>query len=199
MKGGLYLRLAWDGLRKNRQLSWPYLLTCVGMVAMHYILAFLASPTALEKLPQGRQTIETMMALGCLVVLLFSLIFLFYTYSFLNRRRAREFGLYNVLGMGKRNLSRIVLWESAITAAQEDVKAGLGQVVPRQLQNKHYDGEEREEKGQHYVYPHLYPNHWFDQQYLPDDIRDHRYYQPGENKNEQAFREYWKKIKGTSE
>ena len=56
------------------------------------------------------------MALGCLVVLLFSLIFLFYTYSFLNRRRAREFGLYNVLGMGKRNLSRIVLWESAITA-----------------------------------------------------------------------------------
>ena len=116
MKGGLYLRLAWDGLRKNRQLSWPYLLTCVGMVAMHYILAFLASPTALEKLPQGRQTIETMMALGCLVVLLFSLIFLFYTYSFLNRRRAREFGLYNVLGMGKRNLSRIVLWESAITA-----------------------------------------------------------------------------------
>ena len=116
MKRGLYLRLAWDGLRKNRQLSWPYLLTCVGMVAMHYILAFLASPTALEKLPQGRQTIETMMALGCLVVLLFSLIFLFYTYSFLNRRRAREFGLYNVLGMGKRNLSRIVLWESAITA-----------------------------------------------------------------------------------
>ncbi len=117
MKGGLYLRLAWDGLRKNRQLSWPYLLTCVGMVAMHYILAFLASPTALEKLPQGRQTIETMMVLGCLVVLLFSLIFLFYTYSFLNRRRAREFGLYNVLGMGKRSLSRIVLWESAITAA----------------------------------------------------------------------------------
>ena len=116
MRRGLYLRLAWDGLRKNRQLSWPYLLTCVGMVAMHYILAFLASPTALEKLPQGRQTIETMMALGCLVVLLFSLIFLFYTYSFLNRRRAREFGLYNVLGMGKRNLSRIVLWESAITA-----------------------------------------------------------------------------------
>ena len=57
------------------------------------------------------------MALGCLVVLLFSLIFLFYTYSFLNRRRAREFGLYNVLGMGRRNISRIVLWESAITTA----------------------------------------------------------------------------------
>ena len=87
------------------------------MVAMHYILAYLASPTALEKLPKGRQTVEAIMALGCLVVLLFSLIFLFYTYSFLNRRRAREFGLYNVLGMGRRNISRIVLWESAITTA----------------------------------------------------------------------------------
>ena len=115
MKRGFYLRLAWDGLRKNWQLSWPYLLTCVGMVAMHYILAFLASSTVLSKLPMGRETIGTLMILGCLVVLLFSLIFLFYTYSFLNRRRAREFGLYNVLGMGKRNLSRIVLWENVIT------------------------------------------------------------------------------------
>ena len=86
--------------------------------------------------------------------------------------------------------------ESAITAAQADVKAGLGQVVPRQLQNKHYDGEEREEKGQNYLYPHLYENHWTYQQYLPDDIRDHRYYQFGENKSEQAYKAYWEKIKG---
>lgn len=118
MKGWLlYPRLAWEGLRKNRQLSLPYLLTCVGMVAMHYILAYLASPSTIEKLPHGGETIETIMVLGCLVILLFSFIFLFYTYSFLNRRRAREFGLYNVLGMGKRNLSRIVLWESFMVTA----------------------------------------------------------------------------------
>lgn len=86
--------------------------------------------------------------------------------------------------------------ESAISAAQADVRAGLGQVVPRQLQNVHYDGEERAVKGQHYLYPHSYPNHWIDQQYLPDDIRDHRYYTPGENKTEQAYQEYWKRIKG---
>ena len=85
--------------------------------------------------------------------------------------------------------------ESAISAAQADVRAGLGQVVPRQLQNVHYDGEERAVKGQHYLYPHSYPNHWIDQQYLPDDIRDHRYYTPGENKTEQAYQEYWKRIK----
>ena len=86
--------------------------------------------------------------------------------------------------------------ESAITAAQADVKAGLGQVVPRQLQNKHFDGEEREEKGQNYIYPHLYPNHWTYQQYLPDDVKDHHYYQYGENKTEQAYKAYWDKIKG---
>ena len=85
--------------------------------------------------------------------------------------------------------------ESAISAAQADVKAGLGQVVPRQLQNKHFDGEEREEKGQNYIYPHLYENHWTSQQYLPDDIKDHRYYQFGDNKTEQAYKAYWDKIK----
>jgi putative ATPase len=84
---------------------------------------------------------------------------------------------------------------NAISAAQEDVRAGLGQIVPRQLQNVHYDGEEREQKGQNYIYPHMYPNHWVYQQYLPDDIRDHVYYEFGENKTEQAYKSYWDKIK----
>lgn len=85
--------------------------------------------------------------------------------------------------------------EIAITKAQQDVRLGLGQTVPRQLQNKHFDGEEREEKGQNYLYPHMFPHHWVVQQYLPDDIRDHRYYEFGENKTEQAFRAYWERIK----
>ncbi len=84
---------------------------------------------------------------------------------------------------------------NAISAAQDDVRAGLGQVVPRQLQNVHYDGEEREQKGQNYIYPHSYPNHWTYQQYLPDDIRDHVYYEYGDNKTEQAYKAYWDKIK----
>lgn len=84
---------------------------------------------------------------------------------------------------------------NAISAAQEDVRAGLGQVVPRQLQNVHFDGEERAEKGQNYLYPHSYPNHWIDQQYLPDDVRDHIYYEFGENKTEQAYKSYWEKVK----
>ena len=84
---------------------------------------------------------------------------------------------------------------NAISAAQEDVRKGLGQVVPRQLQNVHADGEERDVKGQHYLYPHSYPNHWIDQQYLPDDVRDHCYYEFGDNKTEQAYKAYWDKIK----
>ena len=116
MKTTFYPRLAWDGLRKNRQLAWPYLLTCICMVAMLYILGFLASPGVLALLPMGRSSVEAVLTLGQLVMAMFSLIFLFYTHSFLLRRRAREFGLYNVLGMSRRNLARIVTWESVITA-----------------------------------------------------------------------------------
>ncbi len=115
MKTFFYPRLAWDGIRKNRQLSRPYLLTCICMVAVFYILSFLSSPAALELVPRGANTVGLIMHLGRYVILLFSLVFLYYTYSFLLRRRAREFGLYNVLGMGKRNLVRIITWESLIT------------------------------------------------------------------------------------
>ena len=117
MRKALYPKLAWDGLRKNRQLAWPYLLTCVCMVAMLYILCFLASPAILSLLPRGKSSVEAVLTLGQLVMVLFSLIFLFYTHSFLQRRRTREFGLYNVLGMSRWNLARIVTWESAISAA----------------------------------------------------------------------------------
>jgi putative ATPase len=83
----------------------------------------------------------------------------------------------------------------ALDAAIADVKAGKIGNIPRQLQNKHYDGEDNPHKGQFYQYPHDFPNHWLDQQYLPDELKDVRYYEYGQNKTEQAFREYWMKIK----
>lgn len=83
-----------------------------------------------------------------------------------------------------------------INAAIADIQAGRTGPIPRQLQNKHYDGADAKVKGQHYLYPHDYPNHWTPQQYLPDAIKDRQYYVPGDNKNEQAFAQYWKKIKG---
>ena len=83
----------------------------------------------------------------------------------------------------------------AIDAAMADVQRGMTGPVPRQLQNKHYDGEDNPNKGQNYKYAHAFPNHWVKQQYLPDAIKDRVYYEFGDNKNEQAAKEYWGKIK----
>ena len=84
----------------------------------------------------------------------------------------------------------------AINAAIADVQAGRTGPIPRQLQNKHYDGEDALVKGQNYKYAHDYPNHWVEQQYLPDLLKNTKYYTFGENKNEQASRAYWARIKG---
>lgn len=84
----------------------------------------------------------------------------------------------------------------AINAAMADVQAGRTGPVPRQLQNKHYDGKDALVKGQNYRYAHDFPGHWVDQQYLPDALKDVRYYAFGDNRTEQAARAYWAKIKG---
>lgn len=82
-----------------------------------------------------------------------------------------------------------------IDAAMSDIQRGKSGPIPRQLQNKHFDGEDNPNKGQFYLYPHIYENHWIYQQYLPDAIKNARYYEYGENKNEQAAKAYWDKIK----
>lgn len=85
--------------------------------------------------------------------------------------------------------------EAAIDKAMADVQSGNYGPIPRRLQNKHFDGEDAEEKGQFYVYPHDYENHWIYQQYLPDRIKNKKYYEFGPNKNEQAFKSYWDRVK----
>ncbi len=87
----------------------------------------------------------------------------------------------------------------AINEAMQDVEKGNYGPIPRQLQNKHFDGEDAQVKGQFYEYPHAYENHWVDQQYLPDKLKDKTYYRFGQNKNEQAFKAYWDKIKNKEE
>ena len=86
--------------------------------------------------------------------------------------------------------------ESAINAAIADVQAGRSGPVPRQLQNKHYDGEDTAVKGQNYLYAHDYPHHWVRQQYLPDALKNAVYYQYGDNKIEQTACSYWQHIRG---
>ena len=95
------------------------------------------------------------------------------------------------------------LYECPVTVENEndalkalaDVQAGRTGPIPRQLQNKHYDGEDAAVKGQHYKYAHSYKGSWVQQQYLPDALVGVQYYHYGENKNEQAAKAYWERIK----
>ena len=84
----------------------------------------------------------------------------------------------------------------AINLAMQDIERGIGGDIPRTLKNMHFDGEDAVIKGQNYKYPHDYPMHYVNQQYLPDNIKNKKYYNFSDNKTEQKFKEYWSKIKG---
>ena len=114
MKNGFFAKLAWMGIRKNKRLYVPYILTCIAMVAMLYIMLFLHFDGQLELLSVGGNSAVQMMGFASWVIAIFSAIFLFYTNSFLMRRRKREFGLYNVLGMCKKDIARILVCENLI-------------------------------------------------------------------------------------
>ncbi len=116
MKALFYPRLAWTGIKNNRRLYLPYILTCVGMVAMFYIMLSLSTGEFLDTM-RGGTTLGSVLGLGAGVIGFFAVLFLFYTNSFLIRRRKKEFGLYNILGMGKRNIARVLLSETLILAA----------------------------------------------------------------------------------
>ena len=116
MKAGFFPMLAVSGMRKNRQLYTPYLLACAGIVCVSYIVAFLGVSPVIRTMRGGTST-TMILQLGKGVMAVFSAIFLFYSHSFLIRRRKREFGLYNMLGMGKRSIGRILLWEALMSAA----------------------------------------------------------------------------------
>ena len=104
----LYPKLAVNGIRKNRRIYLPYILTCAGMIMMYYITSFLSLSTFIKEI-HGGDTMHILLILGCGVMVVFSAIFLFYTNSFIIRRRKTEFGLYNILGMDKGNISCILL------------------------------------------------------------------------------------------
>lgn len=115
MKAVFYPKIAWDGIRKNIRLYFPYILTGSVMVMMYYILSFLIESPALAQMPGG-SVLMSVLLLGCVVIAFFSLLFLFYTNSFLIKQRYREFGLYNILGMDKHNIGKVMIWETLFVA-----------------------------------------------------------------------------------
>ena len=115
MKKLFYPRLALTGMIKNKKIYLPYIFICTAMNAMFYIITALCSDSMLETIPHD-DTVAQVLNLGSWMTGIFSLIFLFYTNSFLVRRRNTEFGLYNILGLSKRNICRVVLCETLLTA-----------------------------------------------------------------------------------
>lgn len=117
---GFYPKLAMTGVRQNRRLYLPFFLSCTGAAALFYILMALSASAHLFS-PFGGGTVAITLNFGSYVIAIFSAIFLYYISSFLNRRRRREFGLYNVLGMGKLALARVMLWQTLLV--------GLGSIA----------------------------------------------------------------------
>ena len=115
MKRFFYAKIALTNLKKNRQTYFPYLLTCIATIMMFYIMSSLSTNSALNKM-RGGATMKIVLIFGSVIVGIFAVLFLFYTNSFLVKRRKKEFGLYYILGMEKRHISRVMLWETIYTA-----------------------------------------------------------------------------------
>ena len=113
MKNGLYLKLSVNGIKKNKKLYLPYLITCICMVMMFYLIDYLAVSPQFAQI-KGGDTMQMILGFGSGVIAIFSLILLYYTNSFLIRRRQREFGLYHILGMGKIDLVKIMVFENLL-------------------------------------------------------------------------------------
>ena len=114
-KSGFYPRLAMVNLLRNRQFYIPYLLSCSGTAAMFYIVSYLSRSQIIAGV-RGAPYLQTLMMLGTIVVALFSIVLMLYANSFVMKRRRRELGLYNVLGMEKRHIAHLMLWETLLCA-----------------------------------------------------------------------------------
>ena len=115
MNNRFFLKLAASNMKKNSKTYIPYILTCVMTVAMFYIVKSLSMNPSLEKMIGG-STLTYTMFLGSIIVGLFAVIFLFYTNSFLIKRRKKEFGVFNILGMEKAHLAKTIAWENLYVA-----------------------------------------------------------------------------------
>ena len=124
MRKGFYIKFATDCIRKNKRMYIPYLLTCILMATLFYIIQALATNSNMDAV-YGSEAILYMLKLGTGLMIIFSAIFLFYTNSFLIKQRKREFGIYNVLGLEKRHIARIIFNETVIIAASSIISGIL--------------------------------------------------------------------------
>lgn len=112
MNRSIYTKLAISNLKNNRKTYIPYVLTAILTVMMYYMMANLAANS-----PMNQEALQIILSLSVHVIETFALIFLFYTNSFLIKRRKREIGVYHILGMGKPQLAKMLVIETVVTGA----------------------------------------------------------------------------------
>ena len=111
----LYLKLASTNIKSSKQFYMPYLLTGILTVAMFYAMIYLCTNEGLKTIP-GSDSLSMILVMGSVVIAIFSAVFMFYTNSFIIKRRKKEIGIYNILGMEKRHISKVIAIETAVVA-----------------------------------------------------------------------------------
>lgn len=119
----IYSRLAFTNIKNNKTLYMPYIISGMVMIAMFYVMMFLNNSKGLGKVP-GAEILVDIMGLGCGIIAIFSYIFLFYTNSFIIKRRKKEVGIYNILGMEKRHIARVLIIET-LTVVLAAIVSGI--------------------------------------------------------------------------
>lgn len=132
MNKKLYPVLAFNNIKRNKQTYLPYMLTCICTIIMYYIIHSIYVNEGLSKIRGGR-TLEDMLSFGTVVIAIFSSIFLFYTNSFLIKQRKKELGLYNILGMGKRHIAKMMTFEIMFISSISLILGLLGGIVLSKL------------------------------------------------------------------
>ncbi len=124
MKTNFFPKLAWNGIIKNKKIYIPYIISCMGVLTMYFIMQSLSVSPILETM-RGGSNVAQVLSLGKFVIMVFSALFLLYTNSFLTKSRYKEFGLYNILGMGKKDVNKVVILENLFVSIISII-GGLG-------------------------------------------------------------------------
>lgn len=127
-----YPKLALNNIKQNSRMYFPYILTCIGTIAMFYNMCFLAAAKNMGNLSE-RQELRYILFLGAIVIGIFSVIFLFYTNSFLIKQRKKEFGLFNILGMEKKHIAKIMFFETLYIGLLSLVSGALAGIILSKL------------------------------------------------------------------
>lgn len=128
----LYPKLAWMNIKKNKQTYIPYILTCICTMIMFYVMHAISLNDGLRSMPSS-MSLQAILSMGVVVILIFSVIFLLYTNSFLIKRRKKELGLFNVLGMEKKHLALVLFFENLFTSLISLALGLLGGIVLNKL------------------------------------------------------------------